>query len=292
MIVFPTSLTPGALPMATADLPHATIIRPVRRAAWTLLAELWAYRQLLSSLVRRQVRLDYRELSLGLFWALARPVTMLAIFTLFKRYSAARTGVEVPYPVYLYSGLIFWFFFTDATTGAASAIQRDVGLMRKIYFPRLVSPLVSLFAQLVPLAVAGLPLVVLMVYFETLPGWRLLLLPLVLGQCALLILGVGLLVSALSLKSKDWQRLLALCLYVGLFLSPVIYAPAMLPETVQPLLQVNPMSGTLMAIRACLMEAVAFPLMPWLYALAVSIATLAIGMLAFQRAENDFVDRL
>ncbi len=278
--------------MAAANPQHETIIRPPDQAGWPPVTELWAYRGLLRSLVARQVKLDYRELSLGLFWALARPLTMLAIFTLFKRYSAARTGVSVPYPIYLYSGLIFWFFFTDATTGAANAIQRDVGLIRKIYFPRLISPLISLFSQLVPLAIAALPLVVLMIAFGTPPSWRLILLPLVLLQCALLILGLGGLFSALSLQSKDWQRLLGLCLYVGIFLSPVIYAPAMLPDAVQPLLQLNPMSGTLMAIRACLMEAVPFPLMPWLYALAVSLAMFLIGGFMFQRAESAFVDRL
>ncbi len=278
--------------MAAVDTPRETIIRPPGQAGRLPVAELWAYRGLLWSLICRQVKLDYRELSLGLFWALARPLTMLAIFTLFKRYSAARTGVSVPYSVYLYSGLIFWFFFTDATTGAANAIQRDVGLIRKIYFPRLISPLISLFSQLVPLVIATLPLAVLMIVFGISPSWHLIFLPVVLLQCALLILGLGGLFSALSLQSKDWQRLLGLCLYVGIFMSPVIYAPAMLPETVQPLLQMNPMSGTLMAIRACLMEAVPFPLGAWLYALAVSLAIFLVGGFMFQRAESAFVDRL
>lgn len=278
--------------MPAAPSGHETIIRPLDRNGLPSLVELWRYRELLWSLVRRQLRLDYRDLSFGVFWALARPVTMLGIFVLFKRYSAARTGVELPYPVYLYSGLIVWFFFTDATSGATAAMQRDVGLIRKIYYPRFISPLTAILAQFTPLAIAALPLLLLLITFGVVPGVSLLLLPLVLVQCAALALGIGCLFSTLAIDDKDWQRLLGLALYVGLFLSPVIYAPAMLPASLQPFLDVNPMTGTLMAIRACLDGDTAFPVFAWLCSLLMSLAVLLLGAFLFQRAESAFVDRL
>jgi lipopolysaccharide transport system permease protein len=105
-------------------------------------------------------------------------------------------------------------------------------------------------------------------------------------------LGIGLVVAALSISHKDWNRLLNLILYVGLFVSPVIYGAPLIPHAMQPVLFANPMAGALEAIRACVDGMVAFPTGPWLYSLAFTAACLGLGVTLFRRAERGFVDRL
>lgn len=280
----------------TAHLPGddrpVTLIEPPRGLDLTRLRELPKHRGLLTAMVRRQVRLDFSRMHLGFAWAMARPLVMLGVFGLFRHLSEARTGVTIPYPLYLYAGLIYWFSFTETATGAAGSLRRDAGLIRKVYYPRLLTPLVPVITNLLSLAVTSLPLVAMMAWWGIGPGWAIVLLPLVVVQTAALALGLGLIFAALTLSSRDWERFLALALYVGLFVSPVIFGPDMIPEEALAALYVNPMAGTLLAFRATIFDVLTFPWAAWSWSLACSIGTMAAGVAAFQRVERDLVDRL
>jgi lipopolysaccharide transport system permease protein len=131
-----------------------------------------------------------------------------------------------------------------------------------------------------------------MIWFGVHPGWWMLALPALVVQMMLLIVGVGALFSVLSLQGGDWRRGLTLVLYIGLFLSPVIYAPEMIPENARAIYHLNPMVGSLLACRAMLVDGVAFPIEAWAYSWAVSVAAFIVGMLAFHRFERDMLDRL
>lgn len=268
------------------------VIRPPTQSRLLDVGELFRYRALLWSMSRRQVKAEFGDLHLGIFWVLARPLLMTAIFVFFKNVSNANTGVSVPYAAYLYSGLILWFFFAESVGRAAASIGKDGALMQKVYFPRLLSPLSSILAQLSGLAIAAVPLFLIMFYYGLVPGWNLLLLPLVLLQTMLLAFGTGCLFAALSTLSRDWERLLGLLLYIGLFVSPVIFAPEMLPKAAQGIQMLNPMSGTLLGFRAALFADYVLPLYEWLYSLAFSGVLGLVGVFAFQRAERTFMDRI
>lgn len=280
-----------AAPAPGDDRP-VTLIEPPRGLDLSRLRELPKHRGLLAAMVRRQIRLDFSRMHLGFAWAMARPLVMLGVFGLFRHLSEARTGVTIPYPLYLYAGLIYWFSFTETVTGAAGSLRRDAGLIRKVYYPRLLTPLVPVIANLLSLAVASLPLVAMMAWWRIGPGWAILLLPLVVVQTTALALGLGLIFAALTLSSRDWERFLALALYVGLFVSPVIFGPDMIPGEALVALYANPMAGTLLAFRAAVFDALAFPWAAWSWALVCSIGTLAAGVAVFQRVERDLVDRL
>ena len=268
------------------------VIRPPVALRFLDLAELLRFRRLLWSMSVRQLKSEFGELHLGIFWALARPVLMTVIFVMFRNLSSARTGVSVPYPAYLYSGLVLWFFFTEGVSRAAASIGSDGALMQKVYFPRVLSPLSGIVAQFFGLLVSGVPLVMIMAYFGVAPGWQIILLPVVLLQTMLLALGTGCLFAALSTMGKDWERLLGLLLYVGLFLSPVIYAPAMLPDTAQNVYMLNPMAGPLLGFRAALFSGFDLPMTEWLYSVIFAMAFFLLGVYSFQRAERTFMDRI
>lgn len=268
------------------------VIRPPAQTRLFDVKELIAYRGLLWSMSRRQIKAEFGDLHLGIFWVLARPLLMTAIFVFFKNVSNANIGVSVPYAAYLYSGLILWFFFAESVGRAAASIGTDGALMQKVYFPRLLSPLSGILAQLSGLAIAAAPLFLIMIYYGLAPGWNLLLLPIVLLQTMLLAFGTGCLFAALSTLSRDWERLLGLLLYVGLFVSPVIFAPEMLPKAVQSIHMLNPMSGALLGFRAALFSDYALPVYEWLYSLAFSGVFGWVGVYAFQRAERTFMDRI
>lgn len=269
-----------------------TIIEPPRGLRFGEMAGLWRYRGLLRSMIGRQIRLEFAQMHLGFVWAVARPLTMLGVFVLFKHLSAAQVGVTVPYPLYLYAGLVYWFSFIEAVMDTAGSLKRDAALIRKVYYPRLLTPVVPVIANLFSLGVALLPLVAMMAWWDLWPDWSVLLLPAVLVQTMALTLGVGLVFAALTLANRDWERFLSLALYVGLFVSPVIFAPEMIPEEARLALYANPMAGTLLAFRAAVFEPMAFPWLAWSWSVLCSGGMLALGIAAFQQVERDLVDRL
>jgi homopolymeric O-antigen transport system permease protein len=295
----PASPTPVAASLRGSTAPPippgqrvVTEIRPVAPGLRVVLAELWQYRHLFVALVWRNVRVEFDASRLGSAWAVARPILFTTVFVLFRGLSGANTHVDLPYALYVFSGLVLWTYFLDAATSSAGAIRLDSALLTKVYYPRLLTPLVPVVASLVSIAIALVPLAAMMIWFGVRPGWLVLLLPVVLIQAAALALGVGTIVSSISIENRDWERALAFMLSIGLWLSPVIYAPGMIPEMFRSLYHVNPMVGLLLAFRAVLFEGFPLPVWDWLYSLGCTMVVVAFGIGAFRRSEARLADRL
>lgn len=269
-----------------------TVIEPPRLGIQLDLGELWAWRHTLRQRTGQAVRLAYDDLGLGIFWAVVRPLIMLFVFWAFKGIAGANMGVELPYPAYLFSGLALWFFFTGGVMSAAKSLSKDSGVLKKVYFPRLISPLSAVLAEAFNLLPIAIPMAIVIAFTGQWPDAKLLLLPLVLLQGVVLILGLGMIFSSLSLMQRDFERILQFGLYVGMWLSPVIYSATRLPEWIRPFYTLNPVYGFIQAGRACLFGDVAWPLVPWLWSLGVAIGLLALGVVMFKRAERTLVDRL
>ena len=278
--------------MSSIVQPEETIIKPPSKLAHLDLKALYRYRHLMWSMVRKRVRLDFDDMYLGFFWAIARPLAMLAIFVFVRNRSGANMHVSISYPLYLYSGLILWFHFRETVRQAARSFAKDAGLMKKVYYPRLISPIVPVVARLNTLAIAMVPLILLMFWHRNYPNWRIILLPLVLLQCMFLVLGIGIIVACLSLTKKDVERALNLCLYLGLFVSPVIFAPDMIPSKGRIFYFLNPMAGTLLAFRSSLFHDFPFPLWQFTYSVFISLLLFLISILVFQRTEIYIADKL
>jgi lipopolysaccharide transport system permease protein len=291
--VLPTPVSvdrPGSLPPPRDE--SVTEIRPAGPGFCVVLAELWQFRHLFTALVWRNVRVEFDATRLGSAWAIARPILFTLVFVLFRGFSGANTYVDLPYALYVFSGLVLWMYFLDAATSSAGAIRLDSALLTKVYYPRLLTPLVPVVASLISIIIALVPLIAMMIWFGVRPGWEIILLPIVLIQAVALALGVGTLVSAISIENRDWERALAFLLSLGLWLSPVIYAPDMIPGVLRGLYHLNPMVGLLLAFRAALFDTFPLALGDWLYSLGCSVAILALGIWAFRRTEANLADRL
>ena len=270
--------------------PVETVIRPHRPGVD--LHALFKFRHLIWSMIKREVATEFEELYFGFLFVIARPLLMVAVFVLFKNQSGANVGVEIAYPVYLYSGLVLWFYFVEAASNTAGSVRKHSNLMTKVYYPRLISPMATAAANLVNFAIAIIPLAVMMWYFDVPLGANLLLLPLVVLQTAILAFSVGTIVASLSLRNRDWERLLGFTLYIGLFVSPVIYSDTMLPETLRTYYALNPMVGPLLALRATLSAEIALPLWQWSYSVASTLLFLVGAVALYSRVEAKLADEL
>jgi lipopolysaccharide transport system permease protein len=268
------------------------VIRPLNGFGKLNPAEYYRYRHMLMSLVRRDIKSQFEEMHFGIVWAILRPLSVAIVFTLFKKFSGANTYVNAPYLMFIYSGLIFWYYFTDATMQTAGSVRKDAAIITKIYFPRLITPMVPILSNLTGLGIATVPLLMMMVWHQSLPGWTILMLPAVLLQCMVLVFGIGTLFAALTINNRDLEQFLSFMMYIGLFVSCVFFVPEMVPDWARPVLLINPMNGTLLALRACLFEGFAFPMLLWAYSLIISILVVLVGGLAFRRAEATLVDKL
>jgi lipopolysaccharide transport system permease protein len=269
-----------------------TEIRPAGPGLAVVIAELWQFRHLFTALVWRNVRVEFDATRLGSAWAIARPILFTLVFVLFRGFSGANTYVDLPYALYVFSGLVLWMYFLDAATSSAGAIRLDSALLTKVYYPRLLTPLVPVVASLVSVAIALVPLVAMMIWFGIHPGPMVVLLPVVILQAVALSLGVGTLVSAISIENRDWERALAFLLSLGLWLSPVIYAPDMIPNAARSIYHLNPLVGLLLAFRAALFDGFPLPLGDWLYSFVATICIVMLGIWAFRRTESNLADRI
>lgn len=278
--------------MALSSEPQEIVIRPPADLLRLDVGEYVRYRHLLVALIWRNVRVQYGDMRWGVLWASARPLSYVAVFALFKTFSQANLQASIPYPLYVYSGLIVWYYFIEATMEAAGALRSDAHLLTKVYFPRLITPLVPIFANLFGLVLALLPLVLMMVWYGESPTWRLVLLPLVLFPTMLLALGIGTCVASITLIHRDWERALSSALYLGMFVSPVIYAPDMIPSGFRTAYYLNPLVGALESFRAVVFEAQAFPWAAWIYAAGSAVVVAGVGLSIYRGAEKYFADRL
>jgi lipopolysaccharide transport system permease protein len=268
------------------------VIQPAANSLRLNLRELYCYRHLLWSLIRRDIKLQFESMYLGVAWVTVRPLLMVSLFALFKRFSGANMFVPIPYMLYVYSGLILWFYFVEATTNTSRAIQKNASLITKVYYPRIINLLVPPLASLYGLGIAVIPLLVMMIWQNVLPGWQSIFLPLVTIATVLLALATGTVFAVLSLNSMDFDRLLSQILYIGFYVSPILFAPGLIPESARLVYYANPMAGLAIAFRSTLFGAYPFPIWQFLYAFFVTLLLALISLFIYQRTEIYLADKL
>jgi lipopolysaccharide transport system permease protein len=271
-------------------------IRPSR--GWSGLSlnlrELWQFRDLLIVLASRDVKLRYRQTLLGIAWVIFQPLLAAGIFTLVFGVIAKLPGGGVPYFLLAYTGQLAWTAFNSTFTKASSSLVQSAPLVSKVYFPRLILPLSTLLSTLLDFAIGGALLVVLMMIYRVVPGAAILLLPIWLLLALVLAIGLGLMAAALMVSYRDVQYLLPVLLPLLMYASPVAYslsdALARLPDSLRPVLLLNPLSGLVEGFRWSLLGTAPPPLWTALYAAAFAIAALLVGAIVFKRMERRFAD--
>ncbi|HLM55422.1 MAG TPA: ABC transporter permease [Pyrinomonadaceae bacterium] len=255
------------------------------------LGELWDYRELLYFLTLRDIKVRYKQTLMGAAWVLVQPLATMLIFTLvFTRFARLDAG-PVPYPLFAYSGLLVWNFFSGAVTSGTNSLTSNTHLVTKVYFPKMFVPAAAVGAGLVDLGVGSILLALLAAYYRVEVTWQLLLLPVFVALATALALGAGMLVSALTVKYRDLRHALPFALQFWMFASPVLYPADIVPADWRWILVVNPMAGVLEGFRASLTGR---PL-DWAgiaFSAAFSAALLALAFYVFRRLEDTFADVL
>ncbi len=255
-----------------------------------VLTELWRYRELFFFLVWRDVKVRYKQTALGAAWAVIQPFFTMVVFTIFFGRLAKMPSDGIPYPVFAYSALVPWTYFSVSLAFAGNSLVTNSNLISKVYFPRIALPAASALGGLVDFAIASAVLVGMMAYYEIPLSAELLFWPLLVVPVVALVLGVGMILAALNVKYRDIKHAIPFGIQLWLFLTPIIYPTSIVPERFRTLASLNPMAGLIDAFRAALLPDRAIS---WT-AVAGSSALIAIilvaGIVFFRRTEREFAD--
>lgn len=264
-------------------------IDAARRRRSLDLRELWRYRDLWLLLVRRDISVRYRQTALGVLWAVLQPVVQMLIFSVIFGRLARMPSEGVPYPLYAFAALLPWLFFSSAFNSIGTSLISSGNLITKVYFPRLVAPLAAVGAPSVDLAISTVCMFVLMAWMGYWPSAQIVWLPLLYLLTAVIAIGVGTLVAALAVAYRDFRNLMQPVIMAWMFLTPIIYPPTIVPEQWRWLLQLNPMTGVVGAIRSAWFG-LPFDLASLGLSAVLALLLLVVGFSYFRHAERRFAD--
>lgn len=267
------------------------IIRP--RRGWTPLnlGDLWRHHELLYFLTWRDVKLRYRQTALGAAWAVLQPVLTMIIFTVIFGHFARVPSDGVPYPIFSFTGLLPWTFFTYALSQSSLSLVTNPSLISKIYFPRLVIPVASTLSGLLDLAIAFVVLLGLMAYYGVRPTIGMLALPLFVLLALLASLAVGIWASALNVQYRDVRYALPFVTQLWMFATPIIYPLSLIHNTIARILfSLNPMTGVVDGFRWAVLGTKSFDGLSLALSSSVTLVGLFAALIYFRRMERTFAD--
>jgi lipopolysaccharide transport system permease protein len=270
-----------------------TVIQPTKGWASLQLRAVWHYRELLYFLVWRDIKVRYKQTALGVAWVVLQPVISMLVFSGLFGVLLNTPSNGVPYPVFVYTGLLPWTYFSGSLARSSVSLVDSRNLITKVYFPRLIVPLTGVLAGLIDFAVGFVVLIVLMLLYGIVPTATVIFLPLFLLLAILTALGFGLWLSALNVRYRDIGYLIPFLVQIWLYLTPVIYSVSLVPERFQFLLGLNPMTSVIMGFRWALLGQVPDAQSPvWLFSLSVTtmVVVLISGLIFFRRTERTFAD--
>ena len=266
------------------------VIEPSRAWGALNLRELWAYRELLYFLTWRDVKVRYKQTALGVAWVVMQPLLSTLIFTVFLGVLARVPTDGVPYPLFVFAGLLPWTFFSAAVLNSGASLVGSAHLITKVYFPRPIIPAAATAGRLLDFAISFVILVVLLVIYGVRPPWSaLLLLPVLVALLALLALGVGMWASAVNVKYRDVGVALPTLVQLWMFASPVIYPASLVPPRWRWAYALNPLVGIIEGFRSALFG-LALDRTALLISAAFTLVLLVYSAYTFRRMEKSFAD--
>ena len=253
--------------------------------------DLWRYRELFEVLAWRDVAVRYKQTIIGIAWALLRPVLTMLVFTvIFSRLAKLPSEGNAPYPLMVMAGMLPWTFFSTALSDASNSLISNAGLIGKIYFPRLIIPTATVVVAFVDLLISFAILCVMMVWYQFLPSWQILLLPFFVLLAFLASLGPGLWVTSLNVKYRDFRYVMPFALQLGLYISPVGFSSSVVPEKWRLLYSLNPVVGIIDGFRWCILGTASIYWTGIGVSMVVIGSLLLVGIRQFRQMEKTFAD--
>jgi len=258
--------------------------------------DLWRYRELFYILSWRDLKVRYKQTVIGVVWSVLRPLLTMAIFTfVFGRIADFKPPDGVKYAVLVFAGLLPWQFFAAGLTEASNSLIGNERLISKVYFPRMIIPAASVITSLVDFFISLVLMFGLMIWFRNVPSINLVFLPLFVIMAFFASFGVGLWLTALNVKYRDFKHVVPFLVQIGLYLSPVGFtsdkASVIIPEKIRFLYYLNPMAGVIDGFRWCFFGNKTPIYWPGMFlSLGIIILFLLIGIRTFRKMEKSFAD--
>lgn len=269
---------------------QSTYIRPSTGWVSLKIEEIWNYRELLYFLTWRDVKVRYKQTLLGAAWAIIQPFFTMIIFSLFFGKLAKVPSDGIPYPVFAYAALVPWTFFANGLTQSSNSLVGNANLIKKVYFPRPIVPLSSIFSGVVDFVLSFLVLLGMMLFYQMPLTGNIVWLPFLMGLALASSLGAGLWLSAMNVQFRDIRYAVPFLVQAWMFATPIAYPSSLLPEPWRMIYGLNPMVGVVEGFRWALLGASAAPA-PILAASSMAALALLIGgAFYFRRMERGFAD--
>jgi lipopolysaccharide transport system permease protein len=278
--------------MKSQDTSNQTeLIIEAGRAEKEYWKDLWRYRELFYFLAWRDILVRYKQTVIGIAWALIRPFLTMLVFTFVFGKLAKLPSEGAPYPILVFAAMLPWQFFSNSLSECSNSLISNANLISKVYFPRLIVPVSAVVVSFVDFMISGIILLGLMAWYDFVPGWRILTLPLFILIAFLAATGAGLWLAALNVEYRDFRYIVPFLVQFGLYVSPVGFSSSIVPEQWRLLYSLNPMVGVIDGFRWAIIGGESTIYLP---GLALSIALVIFlqisGIWYFRRMERTFAD--
>ncbi|MEH2202798.1 ABC transporter permease [Nostoc sp.] len=253
--------------------------------------DIWKYRELFYFLAWRDILVRYKQTAIGLAWALLRPFLTTMVFTLVFGVLLKAPSAGAPYPIVVFSAMLPWQFFSNALSECSNSLISNSNLISKVYFPRLIVPTSAVIVSFVDFMISAIILLGFMAWYNFVPDWRILTLPLFIAIAFAAAIGAGLWLAALNVEYRDFRYIVPFLVQFGLYISPVGFSSSVVPEQWRLLYSLNPMVGVIDGFRwAILGKDFAIYLPGFLLSVGLVILVLITGIYYFRRMERKFAD--
>lgn len=261
------------------------------------LKDVWAYRDLLWLLVRRDFVSFYKQTIFGPLWFFIQPIFTTIIFTFIFSNLAKISTNSAPAPLFYMAGTVAWNYFADTLNKTSTVFRDNAGIFGKVYFPRLIMPLSIVFSNLVKFGIQFLLFLILLFYYllkgaHIQPNLYIALFPAVMLLMAVLGLGLGLIITAMTTKYRDLAFVVTFGVQLLMYATPVIYPLAAAPAKYRGIIEMNPMSGLIETFRYGFLGTGQFYLGAFAYSVAACVAIFLFGLIVFNKVEKSFVDTI
>jgi len=270
---------------------HPKLVIEAGRAEGQYWKDLWRYRELFYFLAWRDILVRYKQTAIGIAWALIRPFLTMIVFTVVFGTVAKLPSEGVPYPILVFAALLPWQFFANSLSECSTSLIANSNLISKVYFPRLIVPTSAVVVSFVDFMISGIILLGLMAWYNFVPSWRMLTLPVFILVAFAAALGAGLWLAALNVQYRDFRFIVPFIVQFGLYISPVGFSSSVIPEKWRLLYSLNPMVGVIDGFRwAILGGGAQLDLPGFILSLGLVSLLLISGIWYFRKMERTFAD--
>jgi lipopolysaccharide transport system permease protein len=255
--------------------------------------DIWRFRELFYILTWRDIKVRYKQTVIGAAWSIIRPVLTMVVFTvLFSKIAKLPSEGDAPYAIMVFAAMLPWQFFSNALSESSGSLVGNANLISKVYFPRLIIPASAVITSFVDFLISFSILILMMIGYQYAPDWKIVLLPLFLVLAFFSAFGIGLWLTALNVKYRDFRYIIPFIVQFGLYISPVGFSSSIVPEKWRLLYSLNPMVGVIDGFRWCILGESSIYIPGLLLSIGVTIFFMIVGVWYFRKTEKKFADHI